>query len=155
MNKEEKAYQGCGWSVICAVILLVAMMLCGCRTKEVGQNSQQTKTDTCYVDRWQHDSIYINTLKHDSISIREKGDTVWIDRWHTRFQDRWRDRITHDSIYISKTDTLTNTFTVTEYKDKPLSWWQRLRINVGGVVVWLLIGAAIYGGWKLYKSISK
>jgi hypothetical protein len=39
--------------------------------------------------------------------------------------------------------------TVTEYKDKPLSWWQRLRMNVGGVVVWLLIGAAVFGIWKI------
>lgn len=147
MNKE-KAYKGCGWSVVAAVVLLV-MLLCSCKTKDVGQNSQLARTDTCFVDRWHRDSIYIETLKHDSICIRENGDTIYVERWHTRFQDRWRDRVIHDSIYISHTDTLTNTFTVTEYKDKPLSWWQRLRMNVGGVAVWLLIGAAVFGIWKI------
>lgn len=39
------------------------------------------------------DSIYI----HDSISVIHWGDTVFMDRYHVVYRDRWRDRLQIDS----------------------------------------------------------
>ena len=51
------------------------------------------------------DSIYL----HDSIFVRIRADTVYLEKWHTR----WRDRET------IRTDTVTQTVTRTETVEKP------------------------------------
>lgn len=53
----------------------------------------------------QRDSIYL----HDSIFVHIRADTVYLEKWHTR----WRDRET------VKTDTVTLTETKTETVEKP------------------------------------
>ena len=53
----------------------------------------------------QRDSIYL----HDSIFVRIRADTVYLEKWHTR----WRDRET------VKTDTITLTETNIETVEKP------------------------------------
>ena len=53
----------------------------------------------------QRDSIYL----HDSIFVHIRADTVYLEKWHTR----WRDRET------LKTDTITLTETKTETVEKP------------------------------------
>ena len=82
-------------------ILLSAMLLTACRTT-------QTMTDTNanhVTNNIQRDSIYL----HDSIFVRIRADTVYLEKWHTR----WRDRKT------VKTDTITLTETKTETVEKP------------------------------------
>ena len=65
-----------------------------------------TDTNTNHVsNNIQRDSIYL----HDSIFVRIRADTVYLEKWHTR----WRDRET------VKTDTITLTETKTEMVEKP------------------------------------
>ena len=56
-------------------------------------------------NHFQRDSIYL----HDSIFVHIRADTVYLEKWHTR----WRDRET------LKTDTITLTETKTEMVEKP------------------------------------
>jgi len=66
-------------------------------------NTVQTATDTTQnhiTNQVRRDSIYL----HDSIFVRIRADTVWLEKWHTR----WRDRET------IKTDTITNEVIRTE-----------------------------------------
>ena len=82
-------------------ILLSAMLLTACRTTQT-----MTDTNTDHVsNNIQRDSIYL----HDSIFVRIRADTVYLEKWHTR----WRDRET------VKTDTITLTETKTEMVEKP------------------------------------
>ena len=115
----------------CLCILLV---ITGCRTTE--RVIVEHRTDTCFVLKTQRDSIFIETLKHDSVTIREKGDTVLIERWHTQYQDRWREREVHDTIYISKRDSTATTVTVT--KETPLTWWQQLKSRLTEMILALV-----------------
>ena len=65
-----------------------------------------TKTNAAHVTAsLQRDSIYL----HDSVFVRIRADTVYLEKWHTR----WRDRET------VKTDTITLTETKTETVEKP------------------------------------
>ena len=120
--------------------LLLLLLLTGCKTKE--RIVESVRTDTCYVDRWQRDSIYIERLKHDSVTIREKGDSVIIDRWHTEWRDRWRDRVVHDSVYIAQRDTLH----VTDIKEveQQLTWWQKTRLMLGNIMLGIILGLLFY-----------
>jgi hypothetical protein len=53
----------------------------------------------------QRDSIYL----HDSIFVHIRADTVYLEKWHTRYKDR----------LVTKTDTVTLTETKTETVEKP------------------------------------
>ena len=55
------------------LFLLAALLLSAC-TKKIYIES--VRIDTVYQHRVEKDSIYL----HDSIYVRDKGDTVWIER---------------------------------------------------------------------------
>ena len=77
-------------------MLMSVALLPACR-------SMQTVTDTNashVANNTQRDSIYL----HDSVFVHIRADTVYLEKWHTR----WRDRET------VKTDTITQTVTQTE-----------------------------------------
>lgn len=82
------------------------------------------------------DSIY----QHDSVYIREKADTVLIERWHTR----WRDRVSHDTLYMSKTDTIRVPVPV----ERKLTKAERTYITIGkwsvGAVAGLILAAICF-----------
>lgn len=121
------------------ITLLLCTLLAGCKTKERIVTVETVRTDTTYITRHERDSIYV----HDSIHVHEKGDTVTVERWHTRWRDRWR----YDTIYISKTDSVPTPYPVDVEVPAPLTWWQQARMHVGGIVIFLLI---IFAVRKIY-----
>jgi hypothetical protein len=142
---KEKDNLGAGILIgIAVAAIFIALMLMGCTTTRY-ITTERVRTDTLMVAHIVTDSVYVE--RWDSVTIREKGDTVTIDRWHWRY--RWRDRVSHDTIYKSKTDTVTKTV-VKQGKpaDTGLSWWQRLRIWLGNVMIIALAAAAV---WVLLK----
>ena len=119
-------------------------LVSGCTTvREVVVTKEHM--DTLYVDRWMRDSIYLETEKHDSVIVREKGDSVIVERWRTEWRDRWRDRVVHDSVYISKTDTVKEVVTETRPARNELTWWQRVRMTVGEIA--MLVGFVLLVVW--------
>ena len=119
-------------------------LIAGCKSHERVVVVETVRADTLRLSRNIRDSVWL----HDSIYIRDKGDTMWIERWHTR----WRDRTVHDTTYVSKTDSVPVPYPVEVKVPRELSWWQRLRMHAGGVAISLL---AIWLGiqvWKIYKK---
>ena len=57
------------------------------------------------------DSVYV----HDSVWVREAGDTVFLERWHTRY----RDRAVHDTVRSHSADTIVMTETVEKLVEAP------------------------------------
>ena len=135
--------------------LLGLMSLASCRTQE--RVVEVVKTDTLIIKDVQRDSIYVESLKHDSIYIHQKGDTVLIEKWHTEWRDRWRDREKHDTLYISKHDTISQTIVKTDVKEKEkkLTWWEKVRLHLANILLWLLLIVAIIFGvkWILMKVV--
>ena len=86
----------------------------------------------------QRDSIYL----HDSIFVRIRADTVYLEKWHTR----WRDRET------VKTDTITLTETKTETVEKPYvpSFYKYCAAFAIIIVLFLLIRLALYIKKRFY-----
>lgn len=75
-----------------------------------------------YVYNTKIDSIYIR----DSVDRWQKGDTLYITKWHTKLQ------------YINKIDTITRTdsipkiITITkETEVNHLYWWQKMLMCIG------------------------
>ena len=136
------------WLVVWMVILFVLALLASCRQVEY-VTVEKVLTDTTYITKWQRDSIWL----HDSIHVKENGDTVMIERWHTQ----WRDRLRIDTIYQATHDTVPKPYPVEVIKEVPaeLSWWQRLRIWIGNIGLMAILVVVGYWGvrmWKVYHS---
>ena len=131
-NKESFVKGGCTAWVVC----LLAMMMTGCKTHE--RIVEVVRTDTLIVKDVQRDSVYIESMKHDSVYIHQKGDTMWVEKWHTEWRDRWRDRETHDTIYQSKTDTV-RVKEVVAGKASTMTRWQKLRMTLGDIALIVIL----------------
>lgn len=125
-------------------IIAAAIMIVGCKSVEYVPVIEH-RTDTVYKSKVVHDSIY----QHDSTYIKEKGDSVYIERWHTKYVLKEKT----DTLYESRVDSIPVPYEVVKEVEveKPLSWWQSMRIHIGGIVCWLLLILAIYGILKWRK----
>ncbi len=87
------------------------------------------RTDSLYLTVHERDSIHIK----DSVYIREKGDSVFVDKWHIVY----RDRMIRDTAYIEKE------LEVPYPVEKELTWWQKTKLELGefsiGIILILLI----------------
>jgi hypothetical protein len=119
--------------VLALLALFVLTLFGGCTTVKT-VDVERVRTDTVWQKQTLRDSIYFE--QHDSIVLHAKGDTVTIDRWHWR--DRWRDRVKTDTVYKSKTDTVTE-IRVTETRGTTLTWWQKVRMWIGTAALVLLV----------------
>lgn len=85
-----------------AVIAGCLLTMTGCTTvKEVVKNDTIIHTE--YVSRI--DSVYLkdSVYLHDSVFVEVKGDTTLIERWHTKYVDKWRDRLLRDTCFVRDT----------------------------------------------------
>ena len=124
-----------------AVIALMAVFT-GCKPTE--RIVEVVKTDTLVVNQIQRDSVYVEKELHDSVFIHQKGDTVMIEKFRTEYRDRWRDRYIHDSIYIAKHDTITQTVVkeVAKKENFFTKLWRKIQVPftiVGVVAVVMMI----------------
>jgi len=86
----------------------------------------------------------------DSIYIRERGDTVFADRWHTKYVEKLR----VDS--FCKIDSVQMPYPVeVQVKvEKKVSRWQNFKMETGGISLGILFVALIYFSIKLFKSVK-
>ena len=91
------------------------------------------------------DSVYL--YEKDSIFVKQKGDTVFFERWSIRYKDKLIEK--KDTAYINKVE-------VKEVAvPAQLNWWQRWQMRS----FWWLAGAlVIFLAWqaiKLYFRLKK
>ena len=121
--------------------VVVMAVVCSC-TKTEYITVERVTHDTTYVAKHQRDSIWL----HDSIRVSEKGDTIRIERWHKKFVER----DVHDTLFQAKSDTIPQPYPVTEYVEKPLSWWQKWLIWIGIIALMVVIVIVV---WKLKRFL--
>lgn len=97
------------------------------------------------------DSVRVETVRRDSVVLRDsvyvvqRGDTVF----KTKYKYVYRDRVLRDTFYHVKCDTITRVVEV----EKRLSRSERLKMDVGGGVLWAL--PIIIGLFLLYRRLKK
>jgi hypothetical protein len=124
------------WAAAALLLIAFGLLCTGCSPRIIEQ--EVVKHDTTYIEKMSRDSIYM----HDSVYIHEytKGDTVYMerDRWHYGYKDK----LVHDSIYISQRDTIVNVESITV--PAAISGWQWFQIYAGRIaLVLVLIGIVI------------
>ena len=119
-------------------LMLIALGAC----KSVKYVPVETiKYDSIYITQHQRDSIYL----HDSIFHKEKGDTILIEKWHTKYIEKQ----VHDILIQIERDTIPQPYPYEVEVPARLSWWQKTRMHVGEVTLIALL--AIGGYWFVRK----
>ena len=126
------------------ILAAVGCMLTACKHVEY-ITVPEHHTDTLIVTKHQRDSVWL----HDSIQIREKGDTLLIEKWHTKYIEKQ----VHDTCYQSRTDSIPVPYPVTEYVEKQLTKWQRTKMEMGVAFMGVLGLLGVFGIWKLKKKL--
>lgn len=128
------------------LLFFVLMSLTGCKTVKFVPVPEyhtlyKTKVDT--VQRW--DSVYFR----DSVYIAAKGDTVYLTKTH------WRERFRN--IYHVKTDTIMqrDSVRVPYPVEKPLTKWQRWKMDLGGWAMGMAVAFVILVIIKVTKIVHK
>lgn len=154
MSWEEYKYwfsyryenMGCSGPMLAMMVLLL-FLLCGCKSVqyipvETVRTEYKVKTDT-FIKK---DSVLVK----DSVFIHSKGDTVWFEKWHTKYKDR--------VVYQTQIDTLikTDSIQVPYPVEKKLTKWQTFcldygKIMLGGTVAGIVIAMLWFIGWLRRK----
>ena len=144
LESLEASYRCCWWGFWLFIALLVVGWLTSCTTTRV-VTVERVKNDTTYITKQQRDSIWL----HDSIHVTERGDTISIERWHTKYIERE----VHDTLYRAKTDSVPVPYEVIKEVQAELSWWQTARIYLANILLYaiLIFGIIKLGKWHLSK----
>ncbi|MDR0543462.1 MAG: hypothetical protein LBH19_14800 [Dysgonamonadaceae bacterium] len=97
---------------------------------------------TEYRDKIVRDSVF----KYDSIFVKDKGDTVFFER----YKYLYRDKIVRDSIFKNDTIRVPYPVEVVKQVKAPLTGWQNFQVWCGRIalVVVLLVGLYFVLKWK-------
>lgn len=121
---------------VAAVLLaaIVLMLFTGCKHVEY-VTVPEHHTDTLYVHQTERDSIYL----HDSTFVRVGGDTVFIEKWHTQYRDRWRT----DTLRQVRIDSVAYPVEVIKEVAKEPSLFTKLLSGIGWLSLTVLFCVAV------------
>lgn len=130
-------------AVLISICLALAALwfLCSCTTTKV-VTVEKVRTDTTYITKQQRDSIWL----HDSIHVTERGDTIRIERWHTKYIERE----VHDTVYRAKTDSIPVPYEVVKEVPRKKSKFEIVVFTIGIIAI---MGLIIFIGMKLKKFL--
>lgn len=127
-------------------MVLAMLSLTGCKTVKfvpVPEYHTVYKMRVDTVQRW--DSVYFR----DSVYMAAKGDTVYLTK--TQWRERFR------NVYHIKADTVMqrDSIPVPYPVEKPLTKWQRWKMDAGGWAMGAVAVLVILVIWKVTKTVSK
>ena len=135
MNNDYKTWNRVFWLIWSFIMFGAAVLVLSSCTTTKYVPVIEHHTDTLIQTNIQRDSIYV----HDSISVTQKGDTISIDRWHTKYIEKQ----VHDTTYVSKTDTIPLPYPVEKEVPAELTWWHQTRLHIADIVLWMLLLLAV------------
>lgn len=139
LDPQDQMAAGCFRAVAIIAAFIIAMIVCSfftsCKSIEYVPIIEH-HTDTLIKTNVQRDSVYV----HDSVTVTQKGDTVLMDRWHTKYVEKQ----VHDTTYVSKIDSIPTPYPVEVKVEKQLTWWQQTRLHLANILLWLLAIVAVY-----------
>ena len=141
MDKLTKDFMKFEGVMVLILGLLVLWALCSC-TKTEYITVDKVRTDTLWQNHTKHDSIWV----HDSIHVTDKGDTVRIEKWHTKYVETEK----HDTIYRSRVDSVPVPYPVTQYVEKPRSKFEKGLMGVG---ILSLMALVVFIAFKIKRFL--
>ena len=126
------------WQYLLAIVAawaVMAFLLCFCSCKTVAPCIPETITIDSVRVEYKLDSVYL--YERDSVFVHEKRDTVFVERWKTRYKDVLK--IQRDTVIDTKTEVKVEITEVTPRFAKFCYWWFGITVFllVAGGVLWL------------------
>lgn len=118
-------------SCLLAALSGLLALLCGCRSVE-HVPVETVRHDTVAVIRERADTF----VRIDSVHVRERGDTVWLEKYRCVY----RDKLSRDTVFASRTDSVQVPVPV----EKPLTRWQQMKMKAGGAAIFAIAGVAAF-----------
>ena len=124
-------------------MLVMASCSLGRKTikQEERRDSASVRTEFVWQVKQIHDSIYLR----DSVFVEHKGDTIYLNKWRTQY----RERLIHDTLIVTKADTLRIKEVANKEVVKSPSFFQMWKAYIIGAVVMLLIAGCAFVAHKL------
>ena len=138
MNDKQRMMAGCLQGAAFVLMIIFALAMCvllgSCTTTRYVPVTEY-HTDTVRISHNTHDSIYV----HDSTYIKEMGDTVRIERWHTKYIEKQ----VHVTIYQSRTDSVPKPYPFVKVVERELTTNQKGLMILGALalmafIVWII-----------------
>lgn len=90
-------YNGCGSRMMVAAVFVVVLLFTSCATRT--QIEYRDRIVDHYITKVEKDTVI--EKMHDSVYVHAKGDTIWFEKWHTKYVDKivlrhdtcWRDSV--------------------------------------------------------------
>ena len=147
IDPDDAMKSGCFVLLFYIVAFIVGVALCAlfgsCTTAEY-VTVEKVRIDTMWQNHIRHDSVYI----HDSAFIKEKGDSVLIERWHTIY----RETKSRDTVYQATHDTIPQPYPVIKEVEKQLSRRQKAVFTIG---VMTIMGVLCWIVWWVIKTLRR
>lgn len=122
MNEEDKIVEYLARMcaiIIFGIIFAVILGMCSSCTRTLYVPQTSVQRDSIYITQYKRDSIYM----HDSIFQWLKADTMYIEKWYTKYIER----LSTDTLYIERNDTIREPYAV----EKPISTINKVWIKLG------------------------
>ena len=117
-------------SFLISLLVFILYMLASCRTEYIPVKS--VRYDSIFIERLMKDSIFVQ----DSVFIRQKGDTVFKDK----FKFVYKYVLLRDTMMTIKTDSIPVPVPV----EKKLTWWEQTKIDIATTTIQLVALAIFY-----------
>lgn len=134
--KQKLDWLGPHWFEAFIIIVAVAFLMTGCKTIEYVP-VKEVVHDSIYFAKVQKDSVWL----HDSILVREHGDTVWMEKWHTKYVERLKT----DTVFENHTDSIPVPYEVIKEVPAKMSKTEKGFMWLG--IFSLMAGVLIIGRW--------
>lgn len=122
---------------ILAAVAVLALLMCSCKSIEyVPVIEKEVHHDSIYFNQVVRDSVY----SHDSIYIKDKGDTVRIEHWHTKYVARIDTVVKYQAVR----DSIPVPYPVKEYVEKKLSKAQTALMLIGLIAILAAVVSAVF-----------
>lgn len=128
------------WFMLAALLFMVVVGLCGCRTQYVPVESVRTE----YRDRI--NTEYVVDSVTDTRFIFVKGDSVIAYRERVK----WKEREVHDTIYVDRTDSIRVPYPV----ERKVTAWETVRLRTFWPLV-ICVAALITWGFLRRRRLVK
>lgn len=117
------------------LMLALVLITVGC-TRMVYIPVESVKTE--YINKMSIDSIYL----YDSVYLKEKGDTIFMEKYKYSYRDRLRvdTVIQKDSIRVPYPVIV----------EKKLTWWQKIKLEFAD---WYLLATVLVVGFFAVKRL--
>ena len=117
-----------------SLYILFALTLVGCKT--IAPCVPETITRDSVRVEYKLDSVYL--YERDSIFVHEKRDTVFVERWKTRYKDVLK--IQRDTVIDTKTEVQVRRVEVTPPFAKFTMWW----FGITAAILLAIVAVKIY-----------